>query len=250
MLELSKSLYQKIRNPFISFCVNHSITANRLSILNHFITLTFGAYFFATAQWLPALIICLINGFLDYLDGDVARARDEASELGEWLDTGFDVIVQNAILGAIALGCYSIGLPVYWVVLFFIGNSANNFVSFFYNQKFGFTSLNGNELFRKIMDRKCHPITQIIKNIIDPTGSHVSLAFYTYRYWILFGCLLNLMPFVFICMTIINNAKWIVMFTTYALYLQGEDRLFVLKALSALDEERDDFYQLRSSRPV
>ncbi len=249
MKEISKQLYYKISKPFISLSVNLGITANQLSIFNHVITLTFGCYWFVKQKYLYALAVCLINGFLDYLDGDVAKATSGYSKLGIWLDSGFDVIVQNAVLGCIGLGCFFSGLNIWWIFLFFVSNCANNFVSFNYNQTFGFDSYNGNELFRKFMDKRCHFLNRIIKDMIDPTTNHFTLALYTYRYWIVLGCFWN-MKLCFMIMTLISTVKWIVMFLIYGFYLNGDRFLFVLRALSYLDEESDEFYQLSNSRSV
>jgi hypothetical protein len=244
--EWSSVVYRKINKPVVDACLSLGISANQVTVLNHFITLTLGCYAFAqgTYIWgLVALGVCLLNGFLDYLDGDLARATGTTGKLGIWLDSGFDVIVQNAVMGAIAIGCH---LPIWLVVLFFIGNSANNFVSFNYNARFGFDSDKGNELFRNIMDKKCHPINRILKNIIDPTDNYPSLVFYTFRYWIALGFIFNVMPICFVIVTIISNIKWVIMYSLYALHLMGERRLYVLQALAALDEECGEFYSLRS----
>lgn len=253
MQEWPKTIYKRIDKPFINFCINYGITANQVTMFNHFITLTLGCFMFSRGNYICGLLglgVCLLNGILDYLDGDLARINKQSNKLGIWLDSGFDVIVQNAVMGAIGIGCYKMGMPLIWIVMFMIGNAANNFVSFNYNLKFGFDSDKGNEIFRKLMDRKCHPFNQIIKNIIDPTSNYLSLSFYTYRYWIAVGIVFNIIPFCFMAMTLISNFKWIVMFIIYSFYLKGEDTLFVFKALSALDEEKDDFYKLRHCQTV
>ena len=243
MIEISRTLYYKISKPILNFCVKNNITANYITFLNHFLTLTFGCYFFITRHYFLAILICLINGFLDYLDGDIAKATGQFSKLGIWLDSGFDVIIQNAVLGCIGLGCFYIGMDVFWLVLFFISNCASNFIAFNYNHTFGFSSEKGSELFRKFMDKKCHFINRIIKNIIDPTENHLSLAFYTYRYWIILGSFYD-MEICFIIMTLISTLKWIVMYIVYAFYLKGDKSLYVVRALGYLDEENDDFYKL------
>lgn len=248
MREWSSVIYKKLNQPAVNFCISMGVSANQITLLNHFLTLTLGCYAFArgTYLWgLVALSVCLLNGFLDYLDGDLARATGKTGKLGIWLDSGFDVIIQNAVMGAIAIGCH--GLPLVWVVLFFIGNTANNFVSFNYNSTFGFDSDKGNELFRNYMDKKCHPINKILKNIIDPTDNYPSLVFYTFRYWIAVGVVLNILSYCFMILTVISNIKWVIMYTLYALHLMGEKRLYVLQALAVLDEERNEFYALRHS---
>lgn len=250
MKEFPKIIYQSLRNPFIKFCVKHKITSNQTTLFNHFITLTAGCYFFSRGTYgglITGFAVCLVNGFLDYLDGDLARETNQAGKLGAWLDSGFDVIIQNAVMGAIAIGCYKMGLPLIWVIMFFISNAANNFVSFNYNATFGFSSEGGNELFRNLMDQKRNPVNIFLKSIIDPTCGYVPLVLLTFRYWITLGAILNIMPFCFIVMTIIGNIKWIIMYTIYAMHLREDKYLHVLKTLSALDEERNEYFRLQYS---
>ena len=250
MKEWSSVLYSKIRKPIVNFCIKRGIRANHVTLFNSFFSVVLGFYFFSTGQWIAGLCVCLVNGLLDYLDGDLAKSTGDYSKIGVWLDSGFDVIFGSIIMGAIAIGSGFQGLSIEWIIFFFIGNSANNFVSFNYNQQFGFNSDKGNELFRNLMDRKCHPINRILKNMIDPTSSHIALMLYTYRYWIAIGCLFSIMPVCFKIMTVISNIKWIVMYLIYAFYLIGEKRLFVLRALSMLDEENSEFYRLRNSTRI
>ena len=251
MREWSKDIYHKISAPCVRFCILNKITANHITVFNHFITLTLGCYLFSLGwHWalICGLIVCLINGFLDYLDGDVAKSSNNSSRLGIWLDSGFDVILQNAVMASIGVGCYKMGMPFLWVVVFLISNSAVNFVSFNYNSTFGFDSDSGSEVFRRFMDKRCHFINRVLKNLIDPTDNYFSLMFYTFRYWIAFGALFNLMIPCFVIMTLINTVKWVVMYAMFALYLMGEKRLYVLRVLSFLDEERSEFYSLRNSQ--
>lgn len=249
MIEYSKIIYEKIKEPFIKFCIKLNLTANHVTLINHAITLTLGCYFFSRGSYLfylLAFVICIINGLLDYLDGDLARTKKGNQELGEWLDSGFDVVIQNAILGAIGIGCYKQGLPLSWVMVFMVGNSASNYVSFFYNEKFGFSSSAGNRMFREYMEKKDNLHNTLLKQIIDPTCDWFALSLFTYRYFIAIGCLFNLMPLCFIIMTIITNIRWFVMYFIYALYLHNGYNLHILKALSVLDDERNEFYAQRS----
>lgn len=253
MKEWSKSAYQIIASPFIKFCVNTGITANQITILNHFMTLTIGCYAFSQGTYLwgiLGLMVCLLNGFLDYLDGDICRETNTSSSLGVWLDSGFDVIIQNAVMASIAVGCYKQGLPLWVVLIFMIANSAMNFVSFNYNQKFGFDSAKGNALFRSLMSQRINPLNTCLKNIIDPTSNYIALTLFTFRYFIALGVVLNIMPACFVVMTIISNIKWFVMYIIYALHLRGDNWLHVLKVLATLDEERSEYYALRNSQKV
>ncbi len=253
MIEWPKTIYQSFSQCAIRFCMSFGITSNQITLANHILTLTAGCYFFSRgthAGFILGLTVCLINGFLDYLDGDLARATNKQGKFGIWLDSGFDVIVQNAVMGSIAIGCYKLGLPIVAVIMFFIANSANNFVSFNYNATFGFDSDKGNELFRNLMDRRPTTFNIFLKSIIDPTSSYPALILLTFRYWIALGAVFNIMPFCFLVMTVIGNIKWIIMYVIYALHLREDKYLHVLKTLAALDEERDEHFRLQYSRPV
>jgi phosphatidylglycerophosphate synthase len=253
MNEWSKILYKKVSRPFVITCVYLGITPNQITLFNHFITLTFGCYFFSRGTYVDGLLglaICLINGFLDYLDGDVARETQQSNKLGIWLDSGFDVVIQNAVMASIAIGCFKMGLPLFVVLLFMIANSANNFVSFNYNATFGFDSEKGNQLFRDYMDQKGTWINVFFKNLIDPTSNYYALVCFTYRYFISVGIIFNIMPYLFVAITVLSNLKWFVMYSLYAMHLRGDKNLHVLNALSILDEENDAFYSARYHKNV
>jgi len=249
MIEWSKTAYKVVSKPFVNAAVSLGITSNQITLFNHFITLTLGCYAFSRGSYLWGLIglvTCLINGFLDYLDGDVARQTSGNTSLGIWLDSGFDVVIQNAVMAAIGIGCFRMGMPLFILLIFMISNSASNFVSFNYNAKFGFDSDKGNELFREFMDRKGGWINAFLKNLIDPTSNYFGLCFFTYRYWIALGILCGIMPLFFICFTAISTFKWLVMYGLYAMHLRGDHNLHVLNALAMLDDERQEFYDSRN----
>lgn len=248
MKEWSNQVYQSIRKPSIKACQFIGINSHQVTILNHILTLTIGCYAFAQGSHLwgiVGLMVCLINGFIDYLDGDLARESNSLSKYGAWLDSGFDVIIQNAVMAAIAIGCVKSGMGIFWAMFFMLGNAANNMVSFHYNSTFGFDSDKGNELFRSYMDKKRNPFNIFIKNIIDPTSSYWALVLFTYRYWIAVGMVFHIMPVLFVIITIISNVKWMIMYLLYAKHLTGDKSLHVLNALSILDEERQEFYTFR-----
>lgn len=252
-MEWSQKVYKIISKRAIYNCAYYNVTANQITIFNNLNTIAFGCFFFSRGIWLEyifGLCVMLINGFLDYLDGDLAKQTKSVSRLGEWLDSGFDVILQNCIMAAIALGCYKQGLDVIWIALFFVSNTANNFVSFNYNQRFMFNSSSGNELFRKLMDKKRNLFNRAIKNITDPTSSFVGLCLFTLRYFIAIGALFNIMPLCFVAMTIIGNIRWIIMYSLYALELADYKNLHAVNVLRTFDEDCDEFYKLRNSKTV
>lgn len=249
-MELSHSLYMKISDRVVRLLVRLNIKPNQITIFNIVMMLTAGIYFFSRGTWsgyLYGLGICLINGFLDYADGDLAKKTGQVSDLGRWLDSGFDVILQNIIMGAIAYGCYVQQISIAFIILFFVGNTALNFVSFKYNATFGFDSYEGNSLFRRYMDDKPRLLNRLFKNIIDPTASFAGLVAFTVRYWIVLGSIFNIMPVCFIIVACLTSFRWVFMFILFSFHQVGYKKLWISQALALTDENREEFYKCRNT---
>ena len=248
MVEWCKTFYdKKISTRLIRVLKKTGITPNKVTILNHCITLTCGVYCFSRGTWIGnigGLCVMLFIGIMDYADGDLARSTNKYSQLGKWLDSVFDVIIQSAVMASIAVGCHKNGLPFYIIAWFFVGNAATNLVSFHYNNTFGFNSYDGSDIFRKYMEEKPTIINRFFKNLIDPTSSPIGLGFFTVRYWLTIGCIFNLMMPVFVAITIIGNFRWIIMYVLYAMHLHEYKKLWVSQALAIIDKEREEFYAL------
>lgn len=243
MKEYSKVIYKSISRPIVWYFVQMGITANQMTVFNIFL-MTFGAgFFFAISDYWTALFICGLSALLDYADGDVAKATTGYTPAGKWIDSFGDIVKQNGVMGAIAIGT---GMPSLIIVIFFVANAALNVISFYYNNTFGFDSYNGNELFRKYMDTKPTLFNRALKNIVDPTSSWVGLIFGTVRYLIIIGIVFGIMPLIFIIITCINSFKAVFMFTIYALHLGEYKKLWLLQALAILDKERKEFYEIRN----
>ena len=245
MNELSKTLYKKFSIHVLRVLIKLHISANQLTVLNIFLMILGAGYFFATGHYWLALFICGVSAILDYADGDVAKATTGYTPAGAWIDSFGDVIKQNGVMGAIAIG---IAAPVWLIVVFFVTNAALNVISFHYNNTFGFDSYNGSALFRKYMDKKPNVLNKIFKNIIDPTSSWLGLWFGTVRYWIIIGVVFGCMPLIFAIITCINVFKAAFMFTIYALHLAEYKKLWLLQALAILDKERKEYYQIRGAK--
>lgn len=258
MIEYAQKYYNDyISKRLIKFLISLGITANQLTIFNFVFTLIWGVYFFSRGTWIGnwlALGVCLINVVLDYADGDLARRQKKLLPIGEWLDCGGDIILQNSIMAAICFGiCRGFAggtSPLFAIImLYFVGNSIMNVISFHYNETFGFHSYKGSALFRKYMETKPTLLNRFLKNLIDPTASAVGLAFYTIRYWIVFGAIFNQMKAILICVTIITTFRWVGMYILYALHLKHYKKLWVLQALAIIDGDREEYYKCRKLMP-
>jgi phosphatidylglycerophosphate synthase len=245
--------YAVFSKPLKWVCVTCHITPNQVTVFNHFLTLTFSCYFFSRGTQLGYLMgvgSMMVNVILDFVDGDLAKSTGQVSAVGVWLDSVFDVAIQALVCGAILIGCSKQGLPVVWIIFYYVSNVGSNLVSFYYNSVFGFDSHAGNKLFRYYMEQKPNIVNRFFKNLIDPTSSGVGLATYTVRYWIVLGAVLNAMPIMFMVITVIQNLRWFAMYVLYAIHLLEYKKLWISQALAILDKERQEYYAIRYKEKV
>jgi phosphatidylserine synthase len=252
-LEWCQALYNRyLSGPLVRIFAALGITPNQVTIINFLFILTIGIWAFATRHYYVGLAVCLINGVLDYVDGDLARHTNQYSRTGEWLDSGGDVIIQNGIMAAIAYGLLTLrpAVPLLsaTIMLYFMGNSSMNLISFHYNNTFGFNSHAGSKLFRKYMDTKPSLLNRFLKNLVDPTASHLGMVFWTVRYWLVAGVFSKNMHFAFYTITSILIFRAFVMYVIYAMHLAEYKKLWILQALAIVDDEREEFYKIRGNK--
>ena len=96
----------------------------------------------------------------------------------------------------------------------------------------------------------CPLINRFFKNLIDPTASPVGLFLYTVRYWIILGIVINRLNYTFVCITAIHLFRASLMYVIYGLHLAEYKKLWLLQALSILDEDRQEYYAVRSSKKI
>ncbi|MCK5547723.1 MAG: CDP-alcohol phosphatidyltransferase family protein [Thermoplasmata archaeon] len=81
-------------------------------------------YFLVNSQFLYAAVFFIISGFLDMVDGAVARVMGKVTKLGAYLDTMMDRYVEALII----LGLLFVPLPAFyipasaWLFLYFMGS--------------------------------------------------------------------------------------------------------------------------------
>jgi archaetidylinositol phosphate synthase len=112
MLSELKSSVSDLLSPITGYIVRRGIKPNHLTLLG-LITGLLAALLIATHNLLLGGIFLLLSGFLDILDGALARNQIMASEFGGFLDSVSDRYVDIAIF--IALGLY--GVNWFYVVL-------------------------------------------------------------------------------------------------------------------------------------
>jgi phosphatidylglycerophosphate synthase len=83
-----------------------------------------GMYCLITQKLAWAIIFFFSGGFLDFIDGAVARNKNASTKVGAYLDTIFDRYVEGMIFfGLLFLPLPTIGLPAYaWIFLAMFGS--------------------------------------------------------------------------------------------------------------------------------
>ena len=102
MLESLRPLLTKILNPVAR---NVNINPNVVTVISPFVALL-AAYGFANHMLLLGLVAILLSGFLDVLDGAVARYYNKTSKFGAFLDSTMDRFADAIIYIGIIFGGY------------------------------------------------------------------------------------------------------------------------------------------------
>lgn len=98
------------------------LSANQWTILTLIPTFV-ALYFLINESFLPAALFFIIAGFVDLIDGSVARVTGTVSNLGAYLDTIMDRYVEAIIMfGLLFVSLPKVFIPVYaWLFLYLFG---------------------------------------------------------------------------------------------------------------------------------
>ena len=102
MLQSLRPLLTKILNPVAS---RLNINPNILTVISPFVALV-AAYGFANKLLILGTIAILLSGFLDVVDGAVARYHNRSSKFGAFLDSTMDRFADAIIYIGIIFGGY------------------------------------------------------------------------------------------------------------------------------------------------
>jgi len=169
MLDLYKNKFKKIEIIVAKFFSRFPLTPNQytlISVIFAFISL----YFLIKQNLLLALIFFLIAGFLDFIDGAVARYKNIVTKIGAYLDT----IVDRYIEGFLLFGMLFLPLPkilvagYIWIFLILFGSLLTTYAKAAAKEKELVTKeLKGGLLSRG--ERIILLLISLILGIIDPT---------------------------------------------------------------------------------
>lgn len=102
--------------PLVRLLTALGLTPNQVTILG-LLTALGSAYLVFSGEFILALIIWWLSRLLDALDGIYARATNQTSDFGAFLDIQFDMLAYSAMVIAFALQFPELSLQ--WLVILF-----------------------------------------------------------------------------------------------------------------------------------
>jgi len=242
----SVSLLRKIAIVIAGWLEKTNISPNQVTVLNFIIftppiiwCVLQGEYIYN----LIAICLILIDSVFDLVDGILARLRGTSSKYGQQLDRNFDVFFQlmlfmGLIVGTVkATGDSSLFV---WGLILVSGQAMANWIGIIYEYDFGFHICRGSQTFREhIAAEKVGYLDSYISNLIVPHNIFY-IIFFTARYVLLVGILIDEVAFFIIYYSIAINIRWISMLVMYIVFLSGVElklkTITILKILY-LDKE-------------
>lgn len=95
---------KRILKPFIFRCNPNHISVVALAMAG------IAGYLFCVDQAVLAAVFVILNGFFDILDGEIAKAYNRTSKLGDFLDHAFDRVADVLMFFGLALNP---GIPLW-----------------------------------------------------------------------------------------------------------------------------------------
>lgn len=123
MLDLYKNSFKKLEEKVGKIFSFLPISPNQYTLVSILFAL-FSFYFLINQNLILAILFFLIAGFLDFIDGAVARYKNISTKIGAYLDTIVDRYVEGILLlGMLFLPLPKIFLPAYfWLSLILFGS--------------------------------------------------------------------------------------------------------------------------------
>ena len=129
VLYANRSKYEKFSIKIGSFFAKFGLTPNQWTYLS-LVPAAVSVYFLTQGQFINSSIAFIIAGFLDVVDGGVARVTGRATKFGAYLDTIVDRFVEGGVILALFfVELPSLFLPVqFWLGFYLFGSMMTTYV--------------------------------------------------------------------------------------------------------------------------
>jgi len=234
-------ILRRLSLKIVNVLAKTSITPNQITVGGFIIFTPLIIYFFIRGSRIDNLIalgFIFISVVIDLCDGTLARVKSMQSNFGQWLDGSLDKMFQLMIFIAIVIGIVLKTHNDLWYIVGIIllfGQSMADYMGFCY-EKLGFDFYSGSKDFNSKFTnlKKISFLDSFLKNIIVPSNLFY-IFFFTCRYLLLLGVLLNRLDIFLIVFAITINIRWLTMYFLYLRYLYPvESKLYTIKFLREL----------------
>jgi len=114
LLERAEEVGYAAVQPIVRACARAGVSANAVTAFGVLVALAtvFFLYMATPLSYAVAVLLILLNGVLDVVDGELARRTDTASARGDLLDHSADRYADAALVGGAAagVGAFELGL--------------------------------------------------------------------------------------------------------------------------------------------
>ena len=111
-LDRFRPLADRALGPFVSVADSLGLTPNGVSVIAFGVAVVAGGAFYmaSSAAYVVGAICVFLNGWLDLVDGALAREQEVASDAGDFLDHVLDRYADIVIIAGLAAGVDRYGL--------------------------------------------------------------------------------------------------------------------------------------------
>ena len=111
-LDRLRPLANRALGPFVSTADALGLTPNGVSVVAFLVAVAAGGAFFVASPlaYVLGAVLVFLNGWLDLVDGALAREQDVASDAGDFLDHVLDRYADIVIIAGLAAGVGRYGL--------------------------------------------------------------------------------------------------------------------------------------------
>lgn len=216
---ISSKIQDKISKTLVSYLVKTPVTPNQITIFRLTILIPLSAYFLVQGMYgfeIVGILLYIFNNILDYVDGDLARAKKVSSSTGDLIEHTADILGENILVFGVALGSYRILNDVMIFVMAILSIIAINTTKFFsinldldrQEKQIPLKILDGSFKFDKLILSIVTPENQVLKILLFPSFLIVITTF------------LNLMFVSLYLIPILCSIRAIAMF--YTLYRESK----------------------------
>lgn len=216
---ISSKIQDKISKILVSYIVKTSITPNQITIFRLAIVIPLSAYFLARGTYgfeVVGVSLYILNNILDYVDGDLARAKKISSSTGDLIEHTADILGENILVLGVALGSYRISNDAIIFVMAILSIIVINMTKFFsihldldrQEKQIPLKILDGSFKFDNLILSIVAPENQVLKMLLLPS------------FLIVIATFLNLMFVSLYLIPILCSTRTIAMF--YTLYRESK----------------------------